>query len=97
MPPWRRGPAYDAVRTAASTGPPTGRAVPVYVGDTLTARHVVLALPDDGRGDALLVYDPASGRDVPVTREAWVTGTLRLSGWDRPWFVLRPAARRTRA
>jgi len=97
--PWRRGAAYDAVREAAAGGHP----VPVYVGNALAPRHVVLALPHHEVGDdALTVYDPASGGDVPVIRAAWATGTLRLSGWDRPWFVvtpadLSPAARRTPA
>ena len=96
--PWRREPVFRAVRDVVALGHP----VPVYVGNALTARHVVLALPGRSGDDPLAVYDPASGRDVAVTRDAWATATLQLSGWDLPWFVVTPtglsaAARRTRA
>jgi hypothetical protein len=63
---------------------------------------VVLALPNPGADDALPVYDPASGRDVRVSRDSWRQARLGLSSWDRPWFLvlpagLSPAARRTPA
>ena len=90
VPPWRREAAYLTVLDAAAGGDP----VPVYVGNALAPRHVVLVLAGDG---GLGIYDPAAGRDVRVAREAWVTGRLGLSGWDLPWFVVSPAARRTPA
>ncbi|GAB3780850.1 hypothetical protein [Nocardioides ungokensis] len=95
---WRRDAAHRRIRDAVAHGHP----VPVYIGDAMTARHVVLALPDPGADDALPVYDPASGRDVRVSRDSWTQARLGLSGWDRPWFLvlpagLSPAARRTRA
>ena len=32
-----------------------------------------------------------------VTGEAFVSGRLELSGWDRPWFTILPRGRHTRA
>ena len=89
--PRRRAAALLRVRDAVALGGP----VPVYVGNALTARHVVLVLAaPDG---ALTVHYPASGRDVRVPDAAWTQARLGLSGWDVPWFVVSPAARRTPA
>lgn len=93
---WHRDVAFDRVAAAVMAGHP----VPVYVGNGWLPRHVVLA---QGTVDgALRVYEPASGRLVDVSREAFVAGSLGLAGWDRPWFMvvparISPAARRTRA
>lgn len=94
--PGRRAAAWRAVRHAVAGGHP----VAVYVGNGLTARHVVLALPEPGSGgpgDEVVVHDPASGRDVRLPRPAWERGLLRLSGWDRPWFLVLPGGLRQRA
>ena len=85
--PWRREAAYGDVRLAVTDGHP----VPVYVGNALSARHVVLALPGGRGAEELAVYDPASGEDVRLPRSAWERAMLRLSGWDRPWFLVLPA------
>ena len=83
-----RGEAYD--RAAERDRP-----VPVYVGNRWLPRHVVLVTgPADS---ALRVYDPARGRISTITREAFVSDRLGLSGWDRPWFTILPRAPRTPA
>lgn len=61
----------------------------LYVGQAQLPRHVVLVLPDEGDGN-LEVYDPATGRVRELTREAFAGRRLALSGWDEPWFVVRP-------
>jgi hypothetical protein len=66
----------------------SGRPVVLYVGSRWLPRHVVLAVA--ARADGLAVYDPAPGRCVTVSREAFVEARLGLSGWDRPWFVVLP-------
>ena len=88
---WHRDVAFDRIAGDVTAGHP----VPVYVGNAWLPRHVVLA---QGTVDgALRVYEPASGRLVDVTREAFAAGRLALAGWDRPWFMVVPRARRTRA
>jgi hypothetical protein len=87
-----RDTAYDQVLSAATNGSP----VPLYVGSRWLPRHVVLAT-GVGPEDALRCYDPARGAVVTVTREAFLSGRLTLSRWDRPWFTILPQARRTQA
>lgn len=66
----------------------------LYVGNDLLPRHVVLILPGDG--DRMLdVYDPGSGKVSHFRRDALVEKTLGLSGWDVPWFAVRPDGLRT--
>lgn len=61
----------------------------LYVGNAHLPRHVVLILPGDG--DRMLdVYDPGTGRVDHFRRDAMVEHRLRLSGWDVPWFAVRP-------
>ena len=50
-----------------------------------------------GQEGALRCYDPARGAVVTVTREAFRSGRLGLSRWDRPWFTIPPQGRRTQA
>ncbi|GHJ61341.1 hypothetical protein NOK12_38590 [Nocardioides sp. OK12] len=64
--------------------------VPLYVGSTLLPRHVVLVV--GVRGEDLLVWDPARGATMRVTREAFETGRLPFGRWRTPWFVVAPAA-----
>jgi hypothetical protein len=84
--------AFDRVLGAARDGSP----VPVYVGNRWLPRHVVL-MTGAGPEDALRCYDPARGVVTRVTRRAFVTARLGLSGWDCPWFIVVPRGRRTRA
>jgi len=83
-----RGEVFDRIAAEVATGRP----VPVYVGNRVAPRHVVLFVDlPPGRVDRLLCYDPACGRVVEVEREAFVRGRLRLAGWDRPWFAVLPS------
>jgi hypothetical protein len=84
--------ACEQVLLAAADGSP----VPLYVGNRWLPRHVVLVT---GLGPAVAArcYDPARGAVVMVPREAFLSGRLGLSRWDRPWFTILPQARRTRA
>jgi hypothetical protein len=91
--PRRRGEAYDVVARAVANG----HAVPLYVGNRLLPRHVVLVVDVDGDGDGegdepwLAAYDPSSGRRVRLPREDFVRGDLRVAGWSEPWFAVLPA------
>jgi hypothetical protein len=85
--PRRRGEAYDDVVRAVALG----HAVPLYVGNRALPRHVVLVVGGDDA--ALTAYDPASGRPVTITRDAFGRGALRVAGWSEPWFAVLPARR----
>ena len=80
----QRAGAFD--RTCAAVA--AGRTVPVFVGNRLSARHVVLAIGTAPHG--LLIYDPARGRNSPITRDDFVHARLALAGWQVPWFVVVP-------
>jgi hypothetical protein len=86
--PRRRGEAYDVVAAAVARG----HAIPLYVGNGLLPRHVVLVVDvdDDGDEPSLAAYDPSSGRRVRLPREAFVRGDLRVAGWSEPWFAVVP-------
>ena len=87
-----RDTALDQVFSAATNGSP----VPLYVGNRWLPRHVVLVTGADP-WHALRCYDPARGAVVRVASEAFLSGRLELSGWNRPWFTILPRGRRTRA
>jgi len=78
---WSASSAYAVVVTALATHP-----VALYIGSSLMPRHVVLAVSAGASG--LSVYDPASGALVTVTQEAFAGSSLRVAGWDVPWFVV---------
>ena len=40
------------------------------------------------------VYDPGSGRVTHLRRDVVVDAQLALSGWDVPWFAVRPTGLR---
>ena len=82
--PHQRAGAFDRVCAAVATG----RTVPVFVGNRLNARHIVLAIGTAPHG--LLIYDPARGRNSPITREDFVHARLALAGWRVPWVVVVP-------
>lgn len=79
-----RDAAYARVVVAVGAARP----VALYVGNRWLPRHVVLVVGI--RDDGLEVYDPAAGRVVAVPRTAFLAARLRLSGWDRAWFVVLP-------
>jgi hypothetical protein len=82
--PRRRGEAYDVVARAVGHG----HAIPLYVGNRLLPRHVVLVVDADEA--ALVAYDPSRGRLLRLPREAFVRGDLRVAGWSEPWFAVLP-------
>ena len=63
--------------------------VPLYVGNDLLPRHVVLVTGRDA-DDRVRVYEPSAGDTVRVDRSDFLAGTLDLAGWDRPWFLVLP-------
>lgn len=82
--PDRRAQAYDTVLDAVALG----HAVPLFVGNRLLPRHVVLVVGGDER--ALTAYDPATGGRARLPRADVAGGTLRVSGWNEPWFAVLP-------
>lgn len=78
---WSRSAAYTIAVTAVAEHP-----VALYIGSTMSPRHVVLAV--SAGSDGLSVYDPASGRLVTVAQRAFVDSQLRVAGWNVPWFVV---------
>ncbi len=76
--------AYDALERAALDGRPA----PLYVGNDVSPRHVVLVV---GAGNGTLqIYEPGIGTVVTVTEEDFVNGNVDLGSWDRPWAVVTP-------
>lgn len=75
---------WTEIRAAAESGSP----VPVYVGQRLLPRHVVLVC--GGIEDGLRVYEPSRGAMVAETRESFTDADLEQSGWRHPWFALVP-------
>lgn len=88
---WRTAWPHPAgVFDAAAAGVGRGRPVPIFVGDRWLPRHVVLALAVvDGR---LRCFEPGQGRLVDVERADVERASLRLGGWNKPWFVVRPVS-----
>lgn len=82
--PDRRAQAYDTVLAAVALG----HAVPLFVGNRLLPRHVVLVTAGDDA--ALTAYDPATGGRARLRRSDFAGGTLRVSGWTEPWFAVLP-------
>jgi hypothetical protein len=79
--------AFDRLAALARDG----LASPLYVGNRWSPRHVVLVLPTDQGDDAVLIYDPASGRRYPVGRAGFVGADLDVAGWSTPWVVVTPS------
>lgn len=78
----------DATLARVGAAVSRGIPVPLYVGDRLTPRHVVLAVAaGPGWVD---VYDPGHGRRSRVQRDALRTGRARVSGWDLLWAAVVP-------
>ncbi|WP_435199274.1 hypothetical protein [Janibacter sp. GS2] len=70
-----------------------GEPAALYVGNRVLPRHVTLVLPGEGADD-LIVYEPASGRVVPLEEPAFVTKGLHLGGWGVPWILVQPTGHR---
>ena len=85
-----RGGVFDAITRAVGDG----HATPVYTYDVrngrrLSGAHVTLAIQTSGAG--LLIYDPARGAIVAVTRQAFCDARLEGAlGWDRPAAAVLP-------
>lgn len=62
------------------------RPVAVYVGSRWLPRHVLLAF--GSVGDAIRVFDPASGGLVTVPPDRWQRHAVGVAGWDYFWFVV---------
>lgn len=73
-----------------------GRPALLYVGDTLTPRHVTLVLPAAGAG-VLDVYDPASGAVTALDEDRYAARRLGLAGWPMPWVLIQPDGRHSAA
>jgi hypothetical protein len=80
---WSRSTAFATAVTAVAQHP-----VALYIGSSVSPRHVVLAV--SAGSDGLSVYDPASGGLVTVDQRAFTGSKLRVAGWDVPWFVVLP-------
>lgn len=88
--------AFGALATHAQEG----YAVPLFVGNRVSPRHVVLVLPhpldqagpatDGTPSEEVRIYDPASGRRYPIDAGDFAGGTLGVAGWRVPWFVVVP-------
>jgi hypothetical protein len=69
-----------------------GHAVPLYVGNRWSPRHVVLVLPAAGLPpDTVRIYDPASGRCYPIAAADFTSGRLDVAGWPVPWALVVPS------
>ena len=87
--PNQRASTFRSVAALAAAG----RAVPLYVGNRWSPRHVVLVLPDAAATDQQVrIYDPASGQRYPVSEADFVAARLDVAGWRVPWVVVVPTA-----
>ncbi|NYJ02540.1 hypothetical protein HNR19_003238 [Nocardioides thalensis] len=84
----------DAVRLSADRGYDElvsrveSRPVAAYVGSFLLPRHVVLAYGSTAGGNAVRVFNPATGRRLTVPRGRWIHHELDPLGWSHFWFVV---------
>lgn len=81
---WGRARALAAVRRVVAAGDPAA----LFVGDRRSPRHVVLVVAV--ASDALRCYDPATGRTVAVTDDAFTAGRLPFGRWRQVWCVVLP-------
>jgi hypothetical protein len=64
--------------------------VPVYVGNRLLPRHVVLVVA--AAAGTWVVYDPARGGLVTVDAEQHAQDRLPFGRWHRVWCAVLPRA-----
>lgn len=70
-----------------------GEPAALYVGNAWLPRHVTLVLPGTGTSE-LTVYEPSSGRVLPLTQERFAARDLALGGWSVPWILVQPSGHR---
>jgi hypothetical protein len=82
--PARMATAFTQVSAAVQRGFP----VPLYVGDSISPRHVVLAVAS---GQNLTIYEPSSGGLRDLTATSFTASALEVAGWDQPWLAVVPS------
>jgi len=69
-----------------------GHAIPLFVGNKWSPRHVVLALPaEQSVKGGVRIYDPASGNRYPLDEADFSAGRLDVAGWQVPWLAVVPS------
>jgi hypothetical protein len=87
IPPAGRSRTFDRLASQARQG----YALPLYVGNRWSPRHVVLVLPTDETSvDEVPIYDPASGRRYMIEADDFAAAHLDVAGWEVPWVVVVP-------
>ncbi|MCW2527860.1 MAG: hypothetical protein JWM76_2720 [Pseudonocardiales bacterium] len=74
----------DAIATALAAG----HCAPIFIGDALSPRHVVLAL--DATSASFGWYDPSRGSRVSVGRAEILANQLSVAGWSQLWLSILP-------
>jgi hypothetical protein len=64
-------------------------ACPIYVGDELSPRHVVLAVAVPA-ADALTIYEPSSGLLQDWRQDEFDNRSSDIAGWNQPWLAVVP-------
>lgn len=82
--PRRAGESYDAVTAAVGAGWP----VPLFIGNGVMPRHVVLVVRADD--EQLSFYDPSCGQERRCSRVAFLDAGFDVAGWPVPWLALLP-------
>jgi hypothetical protein len=75
--------AFTQISTAVQRGFP----VPLYVGDSVSPRHVVLAITCE---QDLTIYEPSRGELRDITALSFTGSALDVAGWDQPWLAVLP-------
>lgn len=70
-----------------------GEPAALYVGNHLLPRHIGLVLPGAHEGE-LAVYEPGSGRVLPLVEDDFATRRLDVGGWSVPWVLVQPTGHR---
>jgi len=75
--------AFTQVLDAVQRGFP----VPLYVGNSVSPRHIVLVVAS---GQNLTIYEPSSGGLREITPTSFNMSRLDVAGWDEPWLAVLP-------
>ena len=85
--PGQQARAFERIVSLAGAG----HAIPLYVGNRWSPRHVVLVLPHaDLPRNHVLIYDPATGRRHTMDGGDFSARRLHVAGWHIPWVVVVP-------